>query len=65
MLSASAIYALGSLAIQGVQEAVELWPSLKDVAGGADPTPAHYQAVVTLLGADHAALQAAVDPDPV
>ena len=62
MITAATIYEVGSLAIQGVQEAVELWPTLKEVANGAVPTEAQWQSLVSLLGADHAALQAATVP---
>lgn len=62
MITAATIYEVGTLAIKGVQEAVELWPTLQEVASGAQPTEAQWQSLVSLLGADHAALQAAQSP---
>ena len=62
MITAATVYEVGSLALAGIQEAQALWPTLKDVANGAQPTEAQWQSLVALLGADHAALQAAQSP---
>lgn len=62
MLTVAAAVQIGTLAIEGVQEARDLWPSITEIAAGRDPTTAEWTQIETLLAADHAALQAARDP---
>ena len=54
------IIILADAAIQGVEEAVALWPSLKaSVLSGQDPTQDQWRQIALALAASHARLQAA------
>lgn len=54
------IVIIASAAIQGVEEAIALWPSLKaSVLAGQDPTPDQWKQIAVALASSHARLQAA------